>query len=138
VKTLNRIIAGAFNRLLFRKDVVGLASPTDTMAKVAKKKAVETRSPYRATSVVCADNACQAAKRINGKRFLDVDRSVPKLPLPECDAAHCGCKYEHHDDRRHSDEDRRHPNALKSQLHAHSGSDEKRASKRGRRKSDIS
>jgi hypothetical protein len=46
-------------------------------------------------------NACDAVKRIGGKRFLPGE--APVIPLPGCDAAKCGCRYVHHDDRRHSD-----------------------------------
>jgi hypothetical protein len=98
---------------------------------------LQARKPYRAISVVCDEAACSAAKKIQGRRFLDVERDVPKLPLSDCDAPNCDCRYEHHDDRRSSDDDRRHPNALQADLYAHSGNKEKRTSRRGRRKTDI-
>ena len=103
----------------------------------AGKARVQARSPYRATSIVYDEKACSAARELGGKRFLDVERDIPKLPLSGCDAAHCSCKYESHDDRRSDDEDRRIPNALQADLYTHTGSEERRKSKRGRRKSDM-
>ncbi|MDH4039645.1 MAG: hypothetical protein OEW92_06965 [Gammaproteobacteria bacterium] len=94
------------------------------------------RLPYRATSIVFGDSACEAVKAIGNKRFLDRDRDVPGLPLAGCANSQCGCRYAHHDDRRESGEDRRHPSALKSQLYDTSGQANRREKKRGRRKSD--
>jgi len=55
-------------------------------------------NPFHAVSVVPGKNACAAAHRFTGRRFLS--RQAPKLPLPTCDAAICTCRYKHHKDRR--------------------------------------
>jgi hypothetical protein len=94
------------------------------------------RSPYRATSIMHDENACEAVKAIGEKRFLDIERNTPKLPLPNCDIARCNCRYAFHSDRRTLVEDRRHPNALKSNLFDHAGQSSRRSRKRGRRKTD--
>ncbi|HMN44246.1 MAG TPA: hypothetical protein PKE27_06730 [Povalibacter sp.] len=54
--------------------------------------------PYRAVSIVVGKNACAAAHRFKGMRFLS--RQAPRLPLPTCDAAQCDCRFRHHADRR--------------------------------------
>jgi len=100
------------------------------------KKAVAPRNPWRATSITHDENACEAVKAIAGKRFLDAERNIPKLPLPACDADRCNCMYARHEDRRDSSEDRRTPNALQAQLYDRTGQENRRARKRGRRKTD--
>jgi len=61
---------------------------------------------YHAIAIKFEPNACDAAKALAGSRFLAV--SAPKLPLAECDAAECCCRFQHYDDRR-SGNDRRTP-----------------------------
>ena len=53
---------------------------------------------WHAVSIAAAAGACEAARACKGKRFLS--REAPRLPLPECDAARCECKYRHYADRR--------------------------------------
>lgn len=69
----------------------------------AKKKAPARRdatatNPYHAVSVLPGRDACAAAYRFSGQRFLS--RQAPRLPLPSCDAKSCGCRFKHHKDRR--------------------------------------
>jgi len=45
--------------------------------------------------------ACEAARKIEGVRFLAAE--APHLPLAGCDAAACTCHYRHYDDRRADD-----------------------------------
>lgn len=59
---------------------------------------------FHAVSLRYAANACAAAKAMDGRRFLA--GAAPKLPLPDCDAPECQCKFKHHDDRR-TGQDRR-------------------------------
>ena len=94
------------------------------------------RKPYRATSIVHDDHACGAVKAIGSKRFLDTDRGIPALPLPDCDLSTCNCKYALHEDRRAFDEDRRSPSPLESDLYERVGESNRRQKKRGRRKDD--
>lgn len=104
--------------------------------RASKSSSVAPRNPFRATSIVFEPSACEAVKAIGNKRFLDRDRDVPSLPLSDCTVTNCNCKYAHHDDRRETSEDRRHPSALQSELYESSGKSNRRAKKRGRRKSD--
>jgi len=79
-------------------------SPGFFAALFGAKKAPERRpattqtSPYHAVSVLPGTDACAAAYRFSGQRFLS--RQAPRLPLPSCDAATCGCRFKHHKDRR--------------------------------------
>lgn len=61
-------------------------------------------SQFHAVSIRFASTACEAAKNMEGKRFLS--GAAPKIPLPDCDAAVCKCRFVHHKDRR-AGEDRR-------------------------------
>lgn len=63
-------------------------------------------SRYHAVSIRAGSNACAAAKSLTGERFLSTE--APSLPLPDCDASQCDCRFQHHDDRR-SGKDRRSP-----------------------------
>lgn len=63
-------------------------------------------SPYHAVSLQYSSSACDAAKAMTGRRFLS--SAAPRLPLPECDALECRCRFAHHADRR-SGSDRRSP-----------------------------
>ena len=61
---------------------------------------------YHAVSLKFPPDACDAAKAMEGERYLSAD--APSIPLPGCDAATCKCRYVHHKDRRGRD-DRRNP-----------------------------
>ncbi|MGI9262095.1 MAG: hypothetical protein ACR2QR_08670 [Woeseiaceae bacterium] len=65
---------------------------------------------FHAVSLQFAANACDAAKSMQGRRFLS--SAAPKIPLLDCDAAECQCKFVHHEDRR-ANEDRRSPFATR-------------------------
>jgi hypothetical protein len=91
------------------------------------------RNPYRATSIVFDGDSCDVVKAISGKCFLDVEGLAPRLPLPDCNLSTCNCKYARHEDRRESDDDRRLPAGLKSQLYDRGGDPNRRQKPRGRR-----
>jgi hypothetical protein len=55
-------------------------------------------SRFHAVSIIPGEDACAAAYRFTGRRFLSAH--APRLPLPTCDAPHCTCRYKHHKDRR--------------------------------------
>ena len=61
---------------------------------------------FHAVSIKFASSACEAAKSMEGKRFLS--SAAPRLPLPECDVLECKCRFVHYKDRRDG-EDRRNP-----------------------------
>ena len=76
--------------------------PSNASATRTQKKSTE----YHAVSIKYSERACDAAKAMTGRRFLA--RAAPRLPLPECNALECRCKFAHHDDRR-TGHDRRSP-----------------------------
>lgn len=61
---------------------------------------------YHAVSIKFSSNACDAARDLDGRRFLS--SAAPKLPLAECDVLECNCRFVHHKDRR-AGKDRRGP-----------------------------
>lgn len=121
---------------LVQRNRVGPASRTGLAVRKTRTRQAP-RSPYRATSIEYSGTACAAAKAISGKRFLDTERVTPALPLARCDASRCTCNYLHHEDRRESNEDRRHPGVgLVSELYKRGDRPDLRKKKRGRRKTD--
>ena len=55
-------------------------------------------NPFHAVSVQSPQNSCAAARQLAGQRYLSTE--APRLPLQNCTAATCTCRYAHHDDRR--------------------------------------
>lgn len=105
-----------------------LSARTDAQPRPTNDTATP-RNPYHCVSIRYRENACQAAKKLTGKRFLSKD--APALPLFGCDAATCFCRYAHYSDRR-TGEDRRAP--LKGE---HNTGSERRAG-RDRRQRTVS
>jgi hypothetical protein len=71
--------------------------------------------PFHAVSVVPAEGCCSAVNSIKFQRFLSDE--APGLPLADCAAEDCRCRYIHHTDRRSGARDRRlgpteHPDEL--------------------------
>jgi len=56
-------------------------------------------SLYRGVQIIaCDEGSCRAAGILAGQRFLSDE--IPKLPLDQCDAPDCRCRYKLFDDRR--------------------------------------
>jgi hypothetical protein len=55
-------------------------------------------SEFHAVAINCDDSACDAAKALLGKRFLSDE--APHLPLDDCTAPACECRFRHYADRR--------------------------------------
>jgi len=104
------------------------------VARATATAAEATEQRFRSVSVKCGPQACDTALALGDRRFLT--GQLGKLPLAGCDSANCECKFEHHADRRESEEDKRAPSALSSELYTASGKPERR-SRAGRRKSDF-
>lgn len=89
---------------------------------------------YHAVSIKFEKYACEAAKEMEGRRFLS--SAAPRLPLPECNALECRCHFVHHKDRR-APRDRRSPFAAAGFGGGSTGSYEKERRERSdRRKGD--
>lgn len=71
-----------------------------------ERRVASSDSRYHAVSIRFDANACAAAKALAGSRFLAAE--APTLPLANCDAHSCQCRFVHHHDRR-SGKDRRSP-----------------------------
>ena len=110
-------------------------------AKTAKAKTTTAppaaqQHPFRATSIVLGENPCEAARALAEQPYLDKDRNTPLLPLADCTAARCTCKYAHQQDRRDMDEDRRFSSSLQSEVYYTSDNKNRRIKRRGRRDYD--
>jgi len=70
--------------------------------RVSTNPSEDTR--FRAVSIRPGEGCCEAARQFGNMRFLCA--KAPRLPLPECTAAACNCRYVHYSDRR-SGQDRR-------------------------------
>jgi len=67
--------------------------------------------PFHAVSIMPAEGSCSAVNLIKIQRFLSEE--APGLPLADCGAVDCRCKYIHHADRRSGARDRRFGSAEK-------------------------
>lgn len=71
-----------------------------------RKQLTETTSlKFHAVSLKFPQSACAAAKALEDRRFLS--NAAPRLPLDECDALECKCRFVHHKDRRTGSDRRR-------------------------------
>lgn len=61
-------------------------------------KAMRVANPYHAVAVLPGQKSCAAAKACAKTRFLSVE--APSVPLRDCDAGECTCRYQHFADRR--------------------------------------
>jgi hypothetical protein len=55
-------------------------------------------NPFHAVSIVAGPGCRATAEKYGGRRFLSTE--VPRIPQPTCDRHNCGCRYQHHEDRR--------------------------------------
>jgi hypothetical protein len=86
------------------------------------------RHAWHAVTIVASGSACPAAINCKGKRFLSSE--APRLPLTECTAERCSCKYRHYEDRRNA------PRRAEERGAAPSRVSTNRRAKRGRRAVD--
>ena len=98
-----------------------------------RRRISQQSSDYHAVSIRLGRTACRAAAGIEGERFLSA--SAPKLPLADCDAAECDCRFVHHEDRR-SGSDRRDPFGAGSVVAGTGNFEEERRKGRERRDED--
>ncbi len=83
--------------------------PVEAQARPSVKRTqtdLESTGEFHAVSIKYLSSACDAAREMDGKRYLS--SAAPRLPLPDCDSLQCKCKFVHHKDRRDG-EDRRNP-----------------------------
>ena len=102
------------------------------LLRLKKQPPTKPRPPeptVHAVSIIPGENACAAAHRFTGQRFLTA--YAPRLPLPTCDVTRCSCRYKHHKDRRAGPRRRGEVGMLTA---PYSGSERRRT--RGRRADD--
>ncbi len=87
--------------LLYRRRISREPAPPED-----RRLSSTSSSRFHAVSIRPGSNACAAAKSMSGERFLSAE--APPIPLPQCDASRCDCRFQHHADRR-SGKDRRSP-----------------------------
>jgi hypothetical protein len=105
--------------------------------KLASSAASEQNTNFHTTTIEPGRQSCQAVQTLQGKVFLDSEHHTPNLPLPECtQASDCHCTYQHQEDRRRADEDRRDPHKLETEIYHSTEGNERRGKKRGRRSTD--
>jgi len=122
-------------RLVFpakSKSAFGKAN-TRRLHKADRRSSGRTDNPFHAVSVHPSASCCVAAESIRGQRFLS--EQAPGLPLENCTATHCNCRYVHHVDRRRGTGDRRGIHPAGEGFLGLSGGLDRRADK-GRRASD--
>ena len=80
--------------------------PQRAAAKSQLRRAASPKADprFRAVSIRPGEGCCEAARQFGKLRFLSA--KAPRLPVPECTAAACHCRYVHFADRR-SGRDRR-------------------------------
>jgi hypothetical protein len=131
------VIVSAYFLVVARKSGLpgrfGITSPSLPPKKRAQPAR---RSPYRATSIACPDGGCSAVNALQNVRFLDLDRSIPAIPVHGCSATSCNCIRIHHADRRTAQGDRRPPGSLISDLYERAGHVNRRLKRKGRRNGD--
>lgn len=114
--------------LLFRRT---LATTNERPPLPLRPREPEPDSKYHAVSLEFSGNACEAATAMKGKRILS--STAPRIPLPECAAAECKCRFIHHNDRRQAS-DRRSP--YRQSITGDTGEYRKERRHRGDRRND--
>jgi hypothetical protein len=74
--------------------------------EMPQREVDQSGTQFHAVSLSFSSDACDAAKSMEGRRFLS--GTAPRIPLPDCDVLECKCRFVHHKDRRKGD-DRRNP-----------------------------
>lgn len=106
----------------------------ESMHETSDRRQIGQRSSdYHAVSIRLGRTACRAAAELEGQRFLSA--SAPRLPLADCDATECDCRFVHHEDRR-SGSDRRDPFASGNAVTGTGNFEEERRKGRERRHDD--
>jgi len=84
------LATGAVGWFVFRR-------PAATQRR-APEQAKPAGGRFGAVEIRIRSGACQAARSLEGQRFLS--KEAPTLPLPACTAAQCTCKFAKWSDRR--------------------------------------
>jgi hypothetical protein len=83
------VVIAAFVALYWYRAKSAARLPAETLQK---------SNPFHAVTVKYRKGACDAVRQLEAKRFLA--KEAPRLPLPDCTAKNCDCRFVHYDDRR--------------------------------------
>jgi hypothetical protein len=86
---------------------------------------------WSAVSIVPGPHCCLAVRGLTHRRYLSAE--APRLPVPECNARPCECRFKHHTDRRAKVQRKRDRDEMSLGYKA----TERRSISRGRRESDY-
>ncbi len=75
-----------------------LETPNEPKGQTPGQPSKGSRNRWHAVVIVPPASACAAVLACKGKRYLSSE--APRLPLADCNAPTCGCKYRHYQDRR--------------------------------------
>lgn len=106
------IISIVLGVLLVRRLLASARGIPETGHERDRRTGFAANDPFHAVSILPTEAGCAAAESIKVQRFLSED--APGLPLPDCGAVSCHCKYIHYADRRSGARDRRLSPAEKS------------------------
>jgi len=133
------IFSGALGLFQSRPRKISRAAASRNGTRALSKKQGKGRSgpnPYQSAEIEFDPQcACDAVKRIAGRRFLV--RDVPTIPVPDCDVTGCKCTYIRFKDRRLWVEDRRAHYSLATDLYR-KGDKQDRRRRKDRRVSEES
>ena len=109
------IVALVLLVLVFGRVLFPVSGTAPTVTERDRRTGYGEGGPFHAVSIVPAEGCCSVADSIKVQRFLSDE--APSLPLADCAAEDCRCKYIHHTDRRGGARDRRvgsaeHPDEL--------------------------
>ncbi|WP_065187624.1 hypothetical protein [Shewanella woodyi] len=107
---------------------------TESTPEVKTTPFCSTQHPYHCVTIIQGEPACQAVKEIDNTYYLS--HEAPHIPLKECDIAQCNCHYQHKEDRRGTQENRRLEFGVTRELYGAFGEKNRRKLSRGRRKED--
>ncbi|MCH1929525.1 hypothetical protein L9G16_04970 [Shewanella sp. A25] len=89
---------------------------------------------FHCVSIEHYGECCEKADEVKGKRFLS--KEAPEIPMEECTNPDCQCRYQHYEDRRHNEDERRIDYGVTHDLYGLFGEENRRENRRGRRSDD--
>jgi hypothetical protein len=103
--------------LILGTSVYLMLRPTGTPPRYGKNRdrraGFGAPDPFHAVSIHSVTEGCPAVESLRLQRFLSEE--APSLPLADCGAQGCRCKYIHHSDRRSGARNRRFGGVEKSE-----------------------
>jgi len=105
MQTAILIVALVLALIVVSRFLFPVADGTQSTSGRERRTGFGAGDPFHAVSIQPAEGCCAAVEAIRVLRFLSEE--APGLPLAECAAPDCQCRYVHHADRRSGARDRR-------------------------------